>query len=62
MNHRKTNSEMMDILKGMERNAVPPDLRFTWVQAPVKLEDALGRIIPVPSEYDWAVSKPRALC
>jgi hypothetical protein len=33
-----------------------PDLRYTWAQAPVKFEDALGRIIPVPSEYGWDVS------
>jgi len=32
-----------------------PDLQFTWAQAPVRLEDALGRIIPVASEYDWEV-------
>ena len=31
-----------------------PDLRHTWFQDPVKFEDALGRIIPVPSEYDHA--------
>jgi hypothetical protein len=33
------------------------DLQYTWAQKPVKLEDALGRIIPVPSEYDWNASK-----
>jgi hypothetical protein len=27
-----------------------------WAQAPVKFEDALGRVIPIPSEYDWDVS------
>ena len=32
------------------------DTRHTWVQEPVKFEDALGRIFPVPSEYDWEVS------
>jgi hypothetical protein len=32
-----------------------PHLQFTWAQAPVKLEDALGRTIPVPSEYGWEV-------
>lgn len=29
------------------------DLRFGWFQAPVTFEDALGRIIPIPSEYDY---------
>ena len=33
-----------------------PDLAHTWAQAPIKFEDALGRIMPVPSEYDWDVS------
>lgn len=33
----------------------PPDQRYTWAQAPIKFEDALGRITPVPSEHDWDV-------
>ena len=32
-----------------------PDLQRTWFQAPARLEDALGRVWPVPSEYSWAV-------
>ena len=31
-----------------------PDLRHTWFQDPVKLEDALGRILPIPSEYNYS--------
>src|SRR5204863_6492305 len=27
------------------------DTRYTFFQAPIKVEDALGRIWPVPSEY-----------
>ena len=53
---------MMDMLKASEKNIVPPDLRFTWVQAPVRLEDALGRVIPIPSEYDWDVREFQDLC
>ena len=45
----------MSILRDAKENPPLPCLRYTWVQAPVKLEDALGRIIPIPSEYDWAV-------
>lgn len=30
-----------------------PALRYTWFQAPVKFEDALGRVFPIPSEFDW---------
>ncbi|KAF4629073.1 hypothetical protein G7Y89_g9076 [Cudoniella acicularis] len=29
------------------------DTRHTWFQEPVRFEDALGRIMPVPSEYNW---------
>lgn len=32
------------------------DYRYMWVQEPVKFEDALGRILPIPSEYNWEVS------
>lgn len=32
-----------------------PDIEHTWAQAPVKFEDTLGRIIPIPSEFDWPV-------
>lgn len=32
--------------------SLPVDIRWTHFQAPVKVEDALGRIFPVPSEYD----------
>lgn len=31
-----------------------PDLRHTWFQEPVWLEDALGRILPIPSEYGYS--------
>lgn len=34
------------------RSIIPNvDTRFTYFQAPVRVEDALGRIFPVPSEY-----------
>lgn len=32
-----------------------PDIRWTFFQDPVILEDALGRKIPVPSEYDFSL-------
>ena len=47
---------MMNMFAKAVENLLPPDRRHTWAQAPVKFEDALGRIIPVPSEYDWDVS------
>jgi hypothetical protein len=30
-----------------------PDPRWTFFQAPLLVEDALGRKLPVPSEYDF---------
>jgi hypothetical protein len=47
----------MDFLVNLKQNLPSPDLRYTWPQEPVILEDALGRVIPVPSEYDWAVRR-----
>ena len=32
------------------------DLTHTWFQRPFRLEDAFGRIIPIPVEYGWLVS------
>jgi hypothetical protein len=29
------------------------DTRWTYFQAPYRVEDALGRVFPVPSEYDY---------
>ncbi|KAE9365757.1 hypothetical protein N431DRAFT_472352 [Stipitochalara longipes BDJ] len=51
----KAQEDMMAILSKAMEQTPPPDIRHTWAQAPVTLEDALGRQIPVPSEYDWAM-------
>jgi hypothetical protein len=32
-----------------------PDIRWTLLQDPVLVEDALGRKFPVPSEYDFSL-------
>ena len=32
-----------------------PDIRWTFLQDPVLVEDALGRKFPVPSEYDFGL-------
>lgn len=32
------------------------DLQHTWFQEPIRFEDAFGRVIPIPSEYEWSVS------
>ncbi|KAF8846426.1 hypothetical protein BDZ45DRAFT_609009 [Acephala macrosclerotiorum] len=49
----EANSKLMNVLVTLTEKLPPPNPQFTWAQAPVKLEDALGRIIPIPSEYDW---------
>jgi len=44
------------MIKILEARLPQPDVRFTWAQAPVYLEDALGRTIIIPSEYDFDAS------
>ena len=51
----KTNLQLVAFLSKFPAATPAPDLRYTWVQAPVKLEDAFGRVLPVPSEYNWGV-------
>jgi hypothetical protein len=53
---RKSQSEIIEKFSTVLRKLSDPDIRHTWAQAPVRFEDALGRVIPIPSEYDWDVS------
>jgi hypothetical protein len=53
---RKSQSEMIEKLSTVLQKLPDPDIRHTWAQAPVRFEDALGRVMPIPSEYDWDVS------
>ena len=39
----------------LPKQFILPNLRYTWFQPPVVVEDALGRTWPVPSECGWAV-------
>ena len=48
-----TNSQVIGYLSKAQQSFPAPDARFSWLQAPLRLEDSLGRIIPVPAEYDW---------
>jgi hypothetical protein len=52
----------MEMLSKTAQNSYPIDTRHTWAQDPVRFEDALGRIFPVPSEYDWTVSAAPFAC
>jgi hypothetical protein len=56
INSRKTQNELLEAFSKSMQSLPRPDLYHTWAQAPVKFEDALGRIIPIPSEYDGDVS------
>ena len=47
--------QIMDILMRQANNNTTPDLQHTWFQEPVRFEDALGRILPIPSEYNLGV-------
>ncbi len=44
---------MYSIVLEMRSSLIAPDTRWTFFQAPVKVEDALGRKFPVPSEYSF---------
>lgn len=46
----------MDCIASLQTSNRLPDLRSTWVQEPVRFKDALGRVLPIPSEYNWRVS------
>jgi hypothetical protein len=48
-------NEMMDQFAKAVESLPSPDTSHTWAQAPIRFEDALGRVIPIPSEYDWDV-------
>ena len=55
-NDRKSQTELVEMLSKTAQNSYPIDTRHTLEQDQVRFEDALGRIFPVPSEYDWTVS------
>lgn len=48
-------AEMYNILIVVRSRLPEPDTRHTWFQEPVKLEDAYGRIWPIPVEYDYSM-------
>ncbi|TGO86532.1 hypothetical protein BPOR_0295g00050 [Botrytis porri] len=49
-----TSTQQMLRMASEIRGMLPAvDTRFTYCQAPVKVEDALGRFFPVPSEYSF---------
>ena len=52
----QSNTQIMSFITSSNMSTPSPDLRYTWFQDPIKFEDAMGRVIPIPSEYDWKVT------
>ena len=50
-----SNLQIMAMVTKLQSCPPHPDTSHTWFQEPVRFEDALGRIIPIPSEYNWSV-------
>ena len=48
-------TETQSYLSQFKASPPAPDPRFTWAQAPLRFEDAFGRVLPIPSEYNWSV-------
>ncbi|EEU37031.1 uncharacterized protein NECHADRAFT_86719 [Fusarium vanettenii 77-13-4] len=50
----KSNLRIMAIVTQLQSQPPRPDTGRTWFQDPVRFEDALGRVLPIPSEYGWS--------
>lgn len=57
-----SNLQIVALVTQLQTTSTRPDTSHTWFQEPARFEDALGRILPIPSEYAWSVgfSYPRA--
>ena len=51
-----SNLQIVALVTQLQAMAPRPDIRHTWFQEPARFEDALGRILPIPSEYAMSVS------
>lgn len=51
----RLNARVMDFIGKIETNVQRPDTGYTWLQDPIRFEDVLGRLLPVPSEYSWGM-------
>jgi hypothetical protein len=47
--------QIVEFMVRMQATGPVPDRRYIWAQEPVRFEDALGRVLPIPSEYNWEV-------
>lgn len=53
-----SNLRLMSIITWQQNSLQSPGLNHGWLQLqlPVWFEDACGRKLPIPSEYNWGVS------
>ncbi len=54
---RTSNIQNTETLTRLETEIPSPDIRHIWLQDPVRLEDPLGRYLPIPSEYSYGMMK-----
>ncbi|KAI8653340.1 hypothetical protein NCS55_01319500 [Fusarium keratoplasticum] len=50
----RSNLQIMAVVTQLQSQPPRPDTSRTWFQDPVRFEDALGRVLPIPSEYGWS--------
>ncbi|RYP05856.1 hypothetical protein DL765_009707 [Monosporascus sp. GIB2] len=50
-----SNLQIVALIAQLQATAPRPDICHTWFQEPARFEDALGRILPIPSEYAMSV-------
>jgi hypothetical protein len=50
-------SEIYNIILCVQTGLTEPDTRHTWLQDPMRFEDAYGRIFPIPAEFDFPVCR-----
>jgi hypothetical protein len=46
---------MYNVLLSVRSRLSEPDTRHTWLQKPMRFEDAYGGVLPIPVEYDYPV-------
>lgn len=54
----RSNLRIIAMVSEMHGRLPQPNASHTWFQDPIRFEDALGRVFPIPSEYSWSVSLP----
>ncbi|CZR59947.1 uncharacterized protein PAC_09842 [Phialocephala subalpina] len=50
----KSNLQIIAVVTQLQSQPPRPNASRTWFQDPVRFEDALGRVLPIPSEYGWS--------